>query len=75
MGHHVAPIACKPWALNGLSERLIASHYENHYGAAVRSLNAIRDEINGLDPASAPAYQVLALKREELDLAGPGSRR
>ena len=38
MGHHVAPIACKPWALNGLSERLIANHYENHYGAAVRSL-------------------------------------
>src|SRR5437588_380551 len=38
MRRHIAPIACKPWALNGLSERLIVSHYENAYGTAVRSL-------------------------------------
>jgi hypothetical protein len=42
MSQAIAPVACKPWALNGLSERLIASHYENNYGAAVRSFNAIR---------------------------------
>jgi hypothetical protein len=28
MGQHIVLIACKPWALNGLSERLIVSHYE-----------------------------------------------
>ena len=28
---HIAPIACKPWALNGLSRRLIVSHYEICY--------------------------------------------
>jgi superoxide dismutase, Fe-Mn family len=66
MRRHVAPIACKPWALNGLSERLIVSHYENIYGTAVRSLNATRDELNALDLAAAPAYQIRALKREEL---------
>ena len=67
---HVAPIACKPWALNGLSERLIVSHYENTYGAAVRSLNAIRDELDDLDLAAAPGYQIRALKREELVALG-----
>ena len=28
---HVAPLVCKPWALNGLSRRLIVSHYEICY--------------------------------------------
>ena len=70
MRQSIAPIPCKPWALNGLSERLIASHYEHNYGAAVRSLNAIRAELDTLDLAAAPGYQILALKREELAAAG-----
>src|SRR5471032_368983 len=37
MNQHIAPIPCKPWSLNGLSDRLIVSHYENNYGAAIRS--------------------------------------
>jgi Fe-Mn family superoxide dismutase len=41
MPHEVAPLAFKPTRLNGLSERLLASHYENNYGGAVRRLNAI----------------------------------
>ncbi len=53
MGQHIAPVACKPWALNGLSERLIGSHYENTSGAAVASLNAVRDALNTLDLAAA----------------------
>src|SRR5437588_6704192 len=70
MRRHIAPIACKPWALNGLSERLIVSHYENAYGTAVRSLNAIRDELNALDLAAVPGYRIRALKHEELAAAG-----
>jgi Fe-Mn family superoxide dismutase len=70
MTWHVAPLPCKPWSLNGLSEGLIVSHYENHYGPAVRSLNAVREALAGLDLAAAPAYQVLALKREELTALG-----
>jgi len=70
MGQHIAPITCKPWSLNGLSERLIVSHYENTYGAAVRSLNAIRDTLNALDLVAAPPYQIRALKREELAAMG-----
>jgi len=70
MGQHIVPIACKPRALNGLSERLIVSHYENNYGTAVRSLNAIRDHLDVLDLAAAPVYQIRALKQEELVAMG-----
>ena len=65
MRQNIAPIPIRPWMLNGLSERLIVSHYENNYGAAVRTLNAIRDELDGLDLAAAPGYRVRSLKREE----------
>jgi Fe-Mn family superoxide dismutase len=70
MRHHLSPIACKPWALNGLSERLLVSHYENDYGAAVRSLNAIREALDSVDLEVAPAYQIRAMKREELATMG-----
>jgi Fe-Mn family superoxide dismutase len=70
MRHAIAPIACKPWSLNGISERLIASHYEHHYGAAVRSLNAIRDELAILDLVTAPEHRIRAIKREELSALG-----
>ena len=70
MPHALAPIPCKPWMLNGLSERLIASHYENDYGVAVRSLNAIREELGALDIELVSAHQLRALKREELAAIG-----
>ena len=50
MNQDVTPIPVRPWTLNGLSERLIVSHYENIYGAAVRTLNAVRAELQTLDP-------------------------
>jgi len=66
MHHALAPIPCKPWSLSGLSERLIVSHYENDYGAAVRSLNATRADLDALVLGDVPAYQLLAMKREEI---------
>jgi Fe-Mn family superoxide dismutase len=60
------PLPFKPARLSGLSARLIASHYENNYGGAVRRLNAIRDELAALDPARIPGYRLNGLKREEL---------
>jgi Fe-Mn family superoxide dismutase len=48
-----------------MSERLIVSHYENNYGGAVRTLNAVRSELGTLD-GRAPGYRIRALKREEL---------
>lgn len=70
MRQTIAPIACRPWTLNGLSERLIVSHYENNYGGAVRSLNAIRADLGALDLAAAPGHLIRALKREELAAMG-----
>jgi Fe-Mn family superoxide dismutase len=69
MPQSIAPIAVRPWTLNGLSERLLVSHYEHHYGSAVRTLNAVRAELANLD-AGAPDYQLGALKREELAAMG-----
>jgi Fe-Mn family superoxide dismutase len=66
MAFHARPISFKPPRLNGLSARLIASHYENNYGGAVRRLNAIRGELAALDPATAPGFRLNGLKREEL---------
>jgi Fe-Mn family superoxide dismutase len=66
MHHRILPIPCKPYTLNWLPERLIVSHYENNYGVAVRSLNAVRDRLAGMDPTGAIAPEIRALKREEL---------
>lgn len=62
----IAPLDLTPAALDGLSERLIVSHYENNYGGALRRLNAIAAELAKLDPAAAPNYLLNGLKREEL---------
>ena len=69
MTQPIAPIQVRPWTLNGMSERLVVSHYENSYGGAVRALNAVRAELAALD-ARAPGYRVRALKREELMAMG-----
>src|SRR6266851_801334 len=66
MSFYTRPISFKPPRLNGLSARLIASHYENNYGGAVRRLNAIRGELGALDPAALPGFRLNGLKREEL---------
>ena len=66
MPFQAKPISFKPARLNGLSWRLIASHYENNYGGAVRRLNAIRGELATLDPTTAPGFRLNGLKREEL---------
>ena len=69
MHQGITPIPVRPWTLNGLSERLIVSHYENNYGAAVRTVNAVRSDLAGLD-AGTPGYRLRALKGEELIAMG-----
>ncbi|HSI00458.1 MAG TPA: Fe-Mn family superoxide dismutase [Reyranella sp.] len=63
---HARPIAFKPMRLNGLSAKLLASHYENNYGGAVRRLNAIAADLAASDPATLPGFRLNGLKREEL---------
>src|SRR6266852_7720559 len=69
MYQEITPLPVRPWTLNGLSERLIVSHYENNYGGAVRALNTVRSELAALE-ADAPGYRLRALKREELIAMG-----
>ncbi|AOK62532.1 superoxide dismutase [Burkholderia ubonensis] len=66
MTYQTKALSCDPAKLPGLSERLIVSHYENNYGGAVKRLNAITDQLAGVDPASAPVFVLNGLKREEL---------
>ena len=66
MRYQLKQIHCRPWTLSGLSLKLIESHYENNYGGALRRLNAITEQLESLDFASAPGYVVNGLKREEL---------
>src|SRR5882757_811570 len=52
--------------LDGLSQKLIASHHENNYAGAVKRLGAIRKQLDALDWSSAPVFVINGLKREEL---------
>ena len=66
MRYHIAPLFCRPWRLNGITPRLIESHYENNYGGALHRLNAVTEELEALDPATTPAHVVSRLKQEEM---------
>jgi Fe-Mn family superoxide dismutase len=66
MKQQIAQIGCKPWTLNGLSDRLIVGHYENNYGSSVREFNAIRERLAEPDLGAARSHEVRALKHEEL---------
>lgn len=52
--------------LEGLSQKLVASHHENNYRGAVKRLNAIRQQLASLDWPAAPVFMINGLKREEL---------
>jgi superoxide dismutase, Fe-Mn family len=66
----IQPFLLKPQRMNGLSERLLVSHYENNYGGALRRLNAIGLRLAALDWARTPVFEINGLKREELIAAG-----
>jgi hypothetical protein len=57
----VRPFLLKPQRMNGLSERLLMSHYENNYGGALRRLNAIRARLAALDWAETPVFEINGL--------------
>jgi superoxide dismutase, Fe-Mn family len=66
MTYEVIPLPFKPHRLDGLSDRLIVSHYENNYGGAVRRLNAIERRLQGFDWATVPVFDANGLGRERL---------
>jgi Fe-Mn family superoxide dismutase len=66
----IRPLLLKPQWMNGLSEHLLVSHYENNYGGALQRLNAIRARLAALDWTRTPPFEINGLKREELIAAG-----
>ena len=66
MRYRLAPLYCRPWTLNGISPRLIESHYENNYGGALSRLNAISEEIEQLDLGKTSDQTLARLKRDEI---------
>lgn len=65
MRYQLTAIFTRPWCPNGLSLRLIESR-ENHYGGALRRLNAITAQLEPMDFERTPAHVVKGLKREQL---------
>ena len=66
MRYQIAPLFCRPWTLNGITPRLIESHYENNYGGALARLNAVAEELEALDPEKTPDHVISRLKQEEM---------
>jgi Fe-Mn family superoxide dismutase len=65
MRYSLAPLFCRPWTLNGMTPRVIESHYEINYGGAVNRLNAITAELDALDPAGVRPEVIHRLKRDQ----------
>jgi Fe-Mn family superoxide dismutase len=53
--------------LNGLSLKLIESHFEHNYGGALRRLNEITEQLEAIDPAKVPRHVFNGLKRDQLN--------
>src|SRR6266446_10761492 len=66
MKFDVKPLPFDPKKIKGLSEKILVSHYDNNYAGAVKRLNAIVEQLAGLDYAKAPGFLINGLKREEL---------
>jgi Fe-Mn family superoxide dismutase len=69
--HQPRPLSFDPARLNGLSEKLIRSHWENNYGGSVKALNAVKQRLaQALADKDAPPFAYGELKREHLMRTG-----
>lgn len=65
------PLPFDPAKLNGLSERLIRSHWENNYGGSVKALASIKARLaQAAGDKDLPPYVYNDLKREHLVRTG-----
>lgn len=70
-GHQPKPLRFDPVKLDGLSEKLIRSHWENNYQGSVRTLNAIEGKLaSAMSEPDFPPAVYGGLKREELHRTG-----
>jgi Fe-Mn family superoxide dismutase len=69
--HELKALPFKASSLNGLSERLIQSHWQNNYGGSVKALNETNKRLAAaLAEPDLPAYIYNDLKREHLMRTG-----
>jgi Fe-Mn family superoxide dismutase len=69
--HQPKPLPFNSASLNGLSQRLIDSHWSNNYGGAVRALNETKRRLgDALGDRDLPPYIYNNLKREHLMRTG-----
>jgi superoxide dismutase, Fe-Mn family len=69
--HQPKPLPFNSAALNGLSQKLIDSHWANNYGGSVRALNETKRRLaDALADRDLPAYIYNDLKREHLMRTG-----
>lgn len=65
------PLGFDPAKLNGLSERLIRSHWENNYRGSVKALAVVEKQLSdALANRGPPPYVYNDLKREHLMRTG-----
>ena len=65
--HEPKPLPFNPAKLDGLSEKLINSHWGNNYTASVKALNTVKQLIvAALNDANTPPFIYNELKREHL---------
>ena len=58
------PLPFDPKKLNGISEKLIQSHWENNYIGAVKTLNSVKKKLAEIPDA--PPFLLNGVKREQL---------
>lgn len=69
--HMVKPLTFDPAALDGLSEKLIRSHWENNYQGSVKTLNMVETRLAAaMADEDFPPVIYGGLKREELHRTG-----
>ena len=69
--HQLEPLPFDASKLDGLSARLIESHWSNNYGGSVRALNAAKKRLaQALADDNTPAFVYNGLKREHLMRTG-----
>ena len=69
--HQVRPLGFDPAKLDGLSEKLIRSHWENNYQGSVKALNMVETRLAGaLADKDLPPVIYGGVKREELHRTG-----
>jgi len=69
--HELKPLPFDPAKLDGLSEKLIKSHWENNYGGSVKALNIVKERlVRLLDDDDTPPFIYNDLKREHFMRTG-----